>query len=333
MRQEHMSLRSEQTLGQGPSGKPPDRNMVGIPGGTFLMGSDDHYPEEGPTHYVSVDGFWMDKYTVTNKQFRHFVGETGYVTVAERQPNAADYPDALPELLVPGSAVFQMPRQPVDMGNSGAWWTYVSGANWRHPQGPGSSLRGLADHPVVHVAYEDVEAYVRWAGKELPTEAQWELAARGGLEGKPFVWGDELTPLGKMMANYWQGQFPWENFNEDGFAGTAPVGYFPPNGYGLFDMAGNVWEWTSDWYQARLADEETKPCCAPVNPKGGRSEESFEANHPGVQMPRKVLKGGSHLCSRNYCYRYRPAARIPETIDTSTCHVGFRCVVNVSPEG
>ncbi len=332
MRQEHMSLRSEQTLGHGPSGKPPDRNMVGIPGGTFLMGSDDHYPEEGPSHYVSVDGFWIDKYTVTNKQFRHFVGETGYVTVAERQPNAADYPDALPELLVPGSAVFQMPRQPVDMGNSGAWWTYVSGANWRHPQGPGSSLRGLADHPVVHVAYEDVEAYVHWAGKELPTEAQWELAARGGLEGKPFVWGDELTPLGKMMANYWQGQFPWENFNEDGFAGTAPVGYFPPNGYGLFDMAGNVWEWTSDWYQAWLADEETKQCCAPVNPKGGRPEESLEPNHPGVPLPRKVLKGGSHLCSRNYCYRYRPAARIPETIDTSTCHVGFRCVVNVSPE-
>ncbi len=312
----------------GQPGKPPDRNMVWIPGGTFLMGSDNHYPEEGPTHYVTVDGFWMDKYTVTNKQFRRFVEETGYVTVAERQPSLDDYPDALPELLVPGSAVFQRPRQPVDLRNPGNWWTYTPGACWRQPQGTSSNLRGRADHPVVHVAHEDVEAYAKWACKELPTEAQWEFAARGGLEGKAYTWGDELTPDGKMMANFWQGQFPWESLCLDGFEGTSPVGCFPHNGYGLYDMAGNVWEWTSDWYQARLADEAIKPCCAPVNPRGGRPENSLEPNHPGIPMPRKVLKGGSHLCSRNYCYRYRPAARIPETIDTSTCHIGFRCVVN-----
>ncbi len=296
------------------------------------MGSDKHYEEEGPTHDVTVTGFWIDRYPVTNKQFRRFVEETGYVTVAERQPSSEDYPDALPELLVPGSAVFEKKSHPVDLSNPGNWWAYTPGACWRRPQGPGSSLKGLANHPVVHIAYEDAEAYVKWAGKQLPTEAQWEFAARGGFDGADFVWGDELTPNSKMMANFWQGQFPWENLGLDGFEGTSPVDSFPSNGYGLFDMAGNVWEWTSDWYQARLADEATKPCCAPSNPRGGRQEESIDRNCSGVPIPRKVLKGGSHLCARNYCYRYRPAARIPETIDTSTCHVGFRCIVNVSSD-
>ena len=292
------------------------------------MGSDHHYPEEAPTHQVSVDGFWIDGITVTNKQFRRFVEEASYVTVAERQPSLEDYPDALPELLVPGSAVFQKPSRQVGLGNPGNWWVYVPGANWRHPEGPNSSLRGRADHPVVHVTYEDVEAYATYAGKELPTEAQWEFAARGGLEDQTYTWGKDLAPDGKMLANFWQGEFPWQNLLLDGFEGTAPAGYFPPNGYGLYDMAGNVWEWTSEWYQSQRGDEPNKPCCTPNNPKGGRLEESFDVTLPGVPIPRKVLKGGSHLCSQNYCFRYRPAARIPETIDTSTCHIGFRCVVN-----
>ncbi|HLI87120.1 MAG TPA: formylglycine-generating enzyme family protein [Ktedonobacteraceae bacterium] len=301
--------------------------MVWISGGTFQMGSEDFYPEEGPVHPVTVDGFWMDRYAVTNAQFQAFVEATGYVTVAERPLAAKDYPGAEPALLVPGSAVFQKPAGRVDLRVPN-WWAYVPGANWRHPEGPESTLEGREQHPVVHVAYEDARAYAAWAGKELPTEAQWEYAARGGLEGAIYTWGDEFAPGGKLMANTWQGEFPRQNLCLDGYEGTSPVGSFPPNGYGLFDMAGNVWEWTSDWYQPRHSAPASKPCCVPLNPRGAAREQSLDPAAPELSIPRKVLKGGSYLCAPNYCLRYRPAARIPETIDTSTCHIGFRCVLN-----
>ena len=301
----------------------PDQ-MVWIPGGEFLMGADSAYPEEGPTHRVRVDGFWMDKFTVTNAEFERFVAETGYVTLAERPANAADYPGAKPDMLAPSSTIFKKPAGPVDMRNHYNWWVYVAGANWRHPRGPASSIRKLADHPVVHVAMEDVEAFARWVGKELPTEAEWEFAARGGLDGAEYVWGDELTPGGKQMANTWQGEFPYRNAMEDGFEYTAPVGSFPPNGYGLYDMAGNVWQWTSDWYQDH--GEIDSPCCTAANPRGGDRDASWDPRTPDIRIPRKVTKGGSHLCAPNYCRRYRPAARMAQPIDTSISHLGFRCI-------
>ena len=223
------------------------------------MGSDKGYAEEAPAHRVRVDGFWMDCRTVTNADFERFVAETGYVTLAERPVNPADYPGALPDRLSPSSTIFKKPTGPVDMRNHYNWWMYVGGANWRHPRGPASSIKKLKDHPVVHIAYEDVEAYAAWVGKELPTEAEWEFAARGGLEGAEYVWGDELTPGGQHMANIWQGDFPYRNTVDDGYEYTAPVGSFPPNGYGLYDMAGNVWQWTSDWY--RDHGKIDSPCC------------------------------------------------------------------------
>ncbi len=325
------SISKENEQGKVPT-SPPDRDMVWIPGGTFLMGSDRHYPEEAPAHEVRIDGFWMDKYSVTNAQFQRFVEETGYVTVAERPLNPQDYPGADPALLVPGSLVFHQTTHPVDLSNPGNWWAYVPGANWRHPEGPGSSIEGRDNYPVVQVAYEDVEAYARWAGKTLPTEAQWERAARGGLEGMVYVWGNEFAPNGSIMANTWQGEFPWQNLRADGKVGAMAVGSFPANGYGLYDMAGNVWEWTTDWYQPyqqRHAGPAARACCIPVNPKGGEKEESFDPMMPQIAIPRKVLKGGSFLCAPSYCLRYRPAARIPEAIDTATCHLGFRCIVNI----
>jgi formylglycine-generating enzyme len=306
-------------------GAPPFENMAWIPGGTFMMGSNKHYPEESPVHIATVDGFWMDQYTVTNEQFNRFVEETGYVTFCERPPNPEDYPGAKPELLVPASVVFQKTTGPVDLRNHFNWWSYVPGANWRSPRGPESPLQGLEKHPVVHVAYEDVEAYARWAGKELPTEAEWEFAARGGLEGAEYVWGDEFTPGGRVMANTWQGEFPHENLLEDGYEWTAPVGTFPPNGYGLYEMAGNVWEWTTDWYQEH--GEMTSSCCGKINPRGGEMEKSYDPCVQEVKIPRKVMKGGSYLCAPNYCRRYRPAARMAQPIDTSTGHLGFRCIV------
>jgi sulfatase modifying factor 1 len=311
---------------------PPFENMVWVPGGTFLMGSNQHYPEEAPAHYASVDGFWMDRYTVTNVQFRQFVEATSYVTVAERVPNAADYPGAKPELLVPASVVFHKSPGPVDLRNHYNWWEYVPGANWRHPQGPRSSTKGLGRHPVVHVAYEDAEAYARYAGKELPTEAEWEFAARGGLEGAEFAWGDEFALGGKQMANTWQGEFPWQNLRTDGYEGTSPVGAFPPNGYGLSDMAGNVWEWTSDYFSERHADDAPRPCCAPHNPRVTAGDQSYDPQLPDVQIPRRVMKGGSHLCAPNYCLRYRPAARMAQPVDTSTCHLGFRLIVRLQQD-
>ncbi|HKP29195.1 MAG TPA: formylglycine-generating enzyme family protein [Gemmatimonadales bacterium] len=304
--------------------------MARIPGGTFLMGSDKHYPEEAPAHKVNVGAFWMDTHTVTNRDFQRFVDATGYVTLAEKPANAEDYPGALPEMLAPSSVMFRKADGPVDLRNHYNWWTYVAGASWRHPRGPESSIEDLIDHPVVHIAFEDAEAYAKWVGKELPTEAEWEFAARGGLDGKPYVWGDEYIVGGKFMANTWQGQFPWQNLLEDGYEWTAPVGTFAPNGYGLFDMAGNVWEWTTDWYQVHGDLKLKSPCCTLENPRGGSAEASYDPNAPNVRIPRKVMKGGSYLCAPNYCRRYRPAARMPQAIDTSTCHLGFRCIVRAA---
>jgi sulfatase modifying factor 1 len=312
---------------------PPHPEMTWIPGGTFRMGADDHYPEERPVHTVSVDGFWIDTYAVTNTCFREFVRATGYVTVAERMPNADEYPGAKPALLRPGSLVFARPSGRVDLTDFHNWWKYVLGADWRHPRGPNSTIKGRDDYPVVHVAYADVDAYAAWAGKDIPTEAEWEFAARGGLDGATYAWGDELTPGGRHIANTWQGEFPWENLKHDGFETLAPVGSFPANGYGLFDMIGNTWEWTCDWYGPSHADASGKTCCSPRNPRGASEAGSYDNCQPRVRIPRKVLKGGSYLCAPNYCRRYRPAARFPEPIDTSTCHVGFRCVVRPGDSG
>jgi formylglycine-generating enzyme required for sulfatase activity len=300
--------------------------MVWIPGGTFIMGSDRHYPEEAPAHHVMVDGFWMDRHTVTNAEFARFADQTNYVTVAERPLDPAAYPDADPALLVPGALVFQRQPHPVDLRDATQWWAYVPGANWRHPQGPNSRLDGREQHPVTQVAYEDAEAYATWAGKTLPSEVEWERAARGGLDGADYVWGDEFLPGNRLMANVWIGRFPWQTLRPDQHIGTMPVGSFPANGYGLYDMAGNVWEWTSDYYAPGhvLADH---ACCAPANPRGAAREASYDPAQPAVRIPRKVLKGGSHLCAANYCLRYRPAARSPEMVDSATSHIGFRCIM------
>jgi formylglycine-generating enzyme required for sulfatase activity len=301
--------------------------MFWIPGGTFRMGSDRHYPEEAPVHRLTVDGFWLDRTPVTNAQFRAFVRATGHVTVAEQRPEPKDYPGALPHMLKAGSLVFSPPDYPVDLRDWGQWWAYRFGASWRHPTGPGSTLKGLDEHPVVHVAYADAAAYAAWAGKALPTEAEWEFAARGGLDGAEFAWGDELEPGGRQMANFWQGAFPHQNLSPHAYKRTTPVMAFPPNAYGLYDMIGNVWEWTADWYAATHPADAAKPCCLPENPRGGREDESYDPCQPQSRIPRKVLKGGSHLCAPNYCRRYRPAARHPQPVDSSMSHVGFRCVV------
>jgi formylglycine-generating enzyme required for sulfatase activity len=291
------------------------------------MGSDRHYPEEAPAHDVSVDGFWIDETPVTNRDFLKFVNATGYVTFAEKKPDPNDYPGALPHMIRAGSLVFTPPKQQVDLRDWGQWWQFKFGANWRRPYGPRTSIAGLHDHPVVHIAYQDAEAYAAWAGKELPTEAEWEFGARGGLDSTEFAWSGEFAPDGKQMANTWQGAFPNENLVTDGYERTSPVRAFPANGYGLYDMIGNVWEWTTDWYTERHAGDATKPCCIPHNPRGGEQDASFDPCQPEIRIPRKVLKGGSHLCAPNYCRRYRPAARHAEPVDTSTSHVGFRCII------
>jgi formylglycine-generating enzyme required for sulfatase activity len=249
------------------------------------------------------------------------------VTYAEIAPDPKDYPGALPHMLKAASLVFNPPKYPVDLRDWSQWWTFTFGANWKRPYGRGRSISGLEDHPVVHVAYRDAMAYAKWAGKDLPTEAEWEFAARGGLDGAEFAWGDELTPGGSQMANTWQGAFPHENLRHDGYERTSPVTAFPANGYGIYDMIGNVWEWTSDWYSPKHEADAPKACCIPVNPRGGREDASYDGCMPAIRIPRKVLKGGSHLCAANYCRRYRPAARHPEPVDTSTSHVGFRCIV------
>lgn len=303
------------------------RGMVWVPGGLFWMGSDNHYPEERPAHLVAVDGFWMDTHEVTVAQFRRFVSATGYVTTAERQPAPEDFPDADPDLLRPGSMVFTPPPGRVPLGDYRRWWSYVPEACWRHPEGPGSNVGARDRHPVTHVSYFDACAYAGWVGKSLPTEAEWEFAARGGLDRAPFVWGDEREPRGRPGGNVWQGEFPWRNTEDDGYAGTSPVGRFRPNGYGLFDMAGNVWEWTCDHYTDSHAESgrdggHSSPCCAPRRPA-----QQFAITRGRQVYPRRVVKGGSHLCSPAYCDRYRPAARQGQTEDASTGHIGFRCVV------
>jgi formylglycine-generating enzyme required for sulfatase activity len=301
--------------------------MVWIPGATFRMGSARHYPEERPVHRVAVDGFWMDRYPVTNARFARFVAATGFRTFAEVPPRREDYPDARPELLVAGSLVFVQPPAPVDLGDVRNWWQYVAGAHWRCPGGPHTSIEAIADHPVVHVTFGDAEAFAAWESKTLPTEAEWELAARGGLDGAPYAWGQEFLPGDRHLANTWQGEFPWQHRCRDGYERTSPVGAFPANGFGLYDMIGNVWEWTEDWYVPRHPAEAVKACCIPANPRGPGMEESYEPGDAPLPVPRKVLKGGSHLCAPNYCRRYRPAARYPQPVDTSTAHVGFRCIV------
>ena len=304
----------------------PPPNMMWIPGGTFRMGSDDHYREEAPAHQVTVSGFWIDRTPVTNRQFKQFVKSTGYKTFAEVLPDPKNYPGALPHMIFAGSLVFTPPDHPVDLNNWGEWWNFLKGADWRHPYGPKSNINHLENHPVVHVAYADALAYAQWAGKDLPTEAEWEYAARGGLDGAEFAWGGDFTPGGRHQANTWQGNFPHENRCDDGFDRTSPVVAFPPNGYGVYDMIGNVWEWTSDWYSPKHEGDATKACCIPENPRGGREQDSFDPRQPEIKIPRRVIKGGSHLCAPNYCRRYRPAARHAEPVDTSTSHLGFRCI-------
>ena len=291
------------------------------------MGSDKHYPEEAPVHRVTVDPFWIDRTPVTNRQFREFVRATGHVTFAEIAPDPKDYPGALPHMLFAGSLVFVPPKHPVDLRDWSQWWTFLRSANWWQPYGPGSSIRGLDDHPVVHVAYSDALIYSRWAGKDLPTEAEWEFAARGGLEGADYAWGDEFMLDSQQMANTWHGEFPHQKRSPGGFERTSAVKAFPPNGYGLYDMIGNVWEWTNDWYSSRHQADAQKACCIPENPRGGSEADSLDPRQPNIKIPRKVLKGGSHLCAPNYCRRYRPAARHAQPVDTSTSHVGFRCVI------
>jgi formylglycine-generating enzyme len=310
---------------------PRTRDMVWIPGGTFRMGSTDFYPEERPVHDVTVGGFWMDDHPVTVAEYRRFVKATGHVTLAEQPPDPADYPDADPALLVPGSLVFHGTRGPVNLDDYSNWWRWVPGAQWRHPEGPESTVDGRERHPVTHVAYDDALAYATWAGKELPSEAEWEFAARGGLDGATYAWGNEFAPKGRQMANTWQGEFPWQNLLLDTYERTSPIRSFPPNGYGLYDVTGNVWEWTTDYYTPTHPDEVIHACCGPsgprINPRVESPDASYNVGGPGERFPRMVVKGGSHLCAPNYCHRYRPAARSPQTVETSMGHLGFRCIV------
>ena len=308
--------------------------MVWIPGGEFSMGAADPVGSDAnevgmqattdsrPIHRVYVDGFWMDQTEVTNAQFAAFVKATSYVTVAERKPRAEDFPGAPPEKLVPGSVVFSAPDHAVPLTDHFQWWTYAPGANWRHPLGPDSDITGKDDYPVVHVAYEDAETYAKWAGKRLPTEAEWEFAARGGLAGKPYVWGDELRPQGKWMANTHQGHFPDRDAGDDGFVGLIAVAKFPPNGYGLYDMAGNAWHWTSDWYHADYYAQLAAAGGVARNPRG--PDTSFDPSEP--DQPKKVHRGGSFLCTDQYCSRYIVGTRGKGEVSTGTNHLSFRCV-------
>lgn len=311
------------------SGTPSIAGMRQIAGGVFAMGSERFYPEEAPVRPVRVDSFWIDEAPVTNRDFARFVAATGHRTLAEIAPDPADYPGMPIEMAQPGSLVFERTAGPVGLEDFTQWWHFKFGADWRHPLGADSTIDDLADHPVVHIAYGDAEAYAAWAGKSLPTEAEWEIAARGGLAGVEFAWGDELAPEGRMLANYWQGVFPFANQLLDGWERTSPIGTYPPNGYGLFDMIGNVWEWTADWWSFPTVEKKKfkGACCVPANPRGGRERDSLDPCTPHVPIGRKVLKGGSHLCAPNYCQRYRPAARHAQPIDSSTSHIGFRCVL------
>jgi sulfatase modifying factor 1 len=293
----------------------PDHSEVQIPGGTFQMGSAAYYEEEGPVHFETVASFWIDRYDVTNADFARFVAATHYVTDAERKPSPVDYPEIPADKLVPGGAVFTSPKGVRTLENPTQWWTFAPGAEWRHPEGPGSSIEGRENYPVVQVSYNDALAYAKWVGRELPTEAQYEYAARGGLDGKTYAWGDELTPGGKHQANVWQGEFPNVDTGADGFSGLAPVGCFPANGYGLFDMIGNVWKWTATLY-------------GPVAEGDMMQAQTWNKRSPAARILR-VTKGGSFLCAANYCRRYRPAARQPQESGFSAAHLGFRTVRNL----
>lgn len=301
------------------NGAPPD--MVWIPGGSFLMGSDRHYPEEAPTCMRTVEDFWIDRTPVTNRQFSLFVRATGYLTTAERPPDLCAFPSRSARVSLPGSLVFSPSGDGSDMLSTRSWWKFQFGADWRHPLGPGSSVSGLESHPVVHVSYWDALSFSNWAGKDLPTEAEWEYVARGGLSQAEYAWGDEFTPDGKYMANTWQGTFPYKNLCLDGFERTSPVRAFPANPYGVCDMIGNVWEWTSDYYRS-----DRGPVSVHMHDQN-KQDVIFDKENPSLNILRRVVKGGSHLCAANYCKRYRPAARHPQSVDTSTCHIGFRCVV------
>jgi sulfatase modifying factor 1 len=295
-------------------GPGPLKNMVALPSGDFLMGSDGHYPEERPTHHEHVVGFLIDEHPVTNAQFRRFVKDTGYRTSAETAPNLADFPDADAANLVPGSLLFRPTPGPVPLDDWRRWWHWTPGANWRAPEGPGSHLGGRERHPAVHISFEDALAYAAWAGKELPTEVEWEYAARAGREATTYAWGTEFMPNGRAMANTWHGRFPWENLDPPGRDRTSPIGRFPPNDWGLLDMIGNVWEWTkSNWTDDHSGRGEDHSCCAP---HGVLHEDD-----------RRVMKGGSHLCAPSYCLRYRPPARQGQAVRSSTSHLGFRCIV------
>ena len=292
--------------------------MVALPGGEFRMGSDRFYPEEAPVAVVRVDGFELDRHAVTNEDFGRFVEVTGHVTLAERSLDPATFSEALPSY-EPGSLVFSPTAGPVDLADWRQWWRWIPGADWRHPRGPGSSLDGLDRHPVVQIAYADAAAFAAWAGKRLPTESEWEYAARGGLDGATFAWGEEPNGPEHLSANTWQGAFPYRNLGANGWVGTAPVGSFPPNGYGLFEMTGNTWEWTADYWADRRVPDAVDGCtCSPQDPRGASVAR-------GELVPRRVLKGGSHLCAPEYCLRYRPAARSPQAEDSATTHIGFRC--------
>ena len=275
--------------------------MIRISGGIFQVGSELFYPEESPVREISLDDFEIDWAPVTNAEFSRFVAETGYVTVSEKPPDPLDYPDLPPEEQIPESAVFIPPPPSVDRNQPLSWWALVAGASWKHPQGPDSGIDGCMDHPVVHVAYEDAIAYAQWAGKRLPTADEWEVAARGGLVNQDYAWGSEMTPQGQWLANVWQGLFPWKNELTDGWFWTSPVGSFPANGYGLVDVCGNVWEWTSTVFPVSDGEQE-----------------------------RRIIKGGSFLCAENYCHRFRPSALMGQTIDTATCHMGFRCAKDLN---
>jgi formylglycine-generating enzyme len=293
--------------------------MLWIAAGSFHMGSGEFYREEKPVHEVQIDGFWIDVSPVTHAQFAAFVEDTGYLTVAERDLDGNDYPGVNAADLAAGSLVFTPSPGPVPLNNPGNWWRFVKGANWRRPDGVTNT--SAYDHPVVQVAFEDVQAYAEWTGKALPSEAEWEYAAQGG-QVTTYPWGDELQPDGIAMANTWEGSFPWQNTGQHSQTRTSPVGSYPANNFGLYDMVGNVWEWTQDWWRGTHATG----CCVPQNPRGGDMAESLDPDMPNINIPRKVLKGGSHLCAADYCLRYRPAARIPQMIDSGTTHIGFRCI-------
>jgi len=303
--------------------------MIWIEGGTFWMGAEEGNKmmphgginNESPIHEVKLDGFWIDKYPVTNEQYSEFVKATGYVTYSEQTPKAEDWPGAKPEMLVPASIVFKKPSHKVNMRNLYNWWEYKPGADWMHPEGPDSNIKERKKHPVVHVTYDDAKKYCEWKGKQITTEAQWEYAARGGLTKKIYTWGDQPDHMKKRMMNFWEGEFPYKNSGSDGHLITSPVGSFPANGYGLYDMAGNVWEWVSDWYHPRYYEVSPKK-----NPTGVTKEQSLDPNEPGI--PKRVVKGGSFLCSENYCTGYRPSARMATDPRSSSNHTGFRCVKN-----